>query len=159
RGADDQCDSLIGTHRPGGRRQDLRPAAGTRDSDQDRRGGHGRGHRRHRGRGATPGAQASGAPVAFTMSQGENMRLLSALLIAPVWLAAQTAPSAPADTTDKKAAPPPPPPPAATVNPPQPPPAGSQLARFAEASYASSGRRLDDTPLAGRVFRPPSNRL
>src|SRR5205823_9003416 len=92
----------------------LRPAAGTRDSDQDRRGGHGRGHRRHRGRGATQGAQASGAPVAFTMSQGENMRLLSALLIAPVWLAAQTAPSAPADTTDKTAAPPPPPPPPAT---------------------------------------------
>src|SRR5207302_10696771 len=133
RGADDQCDSLIGTHRPGGRRQDLRPAAGTRDSDQDRRGGHGRGHRRHRGRGATPGAQASGAPVAFTMSQGENMRLLTALLIAPVWLAAQTAPSAPADTTDKKAAPPPPPPPPAAANPPATTLPGLHPAGFARA--------------------------
>src|SRR5438132_9994488 len=71
------------------------------------------------------------------------MRLLSALLVAPVWLAAQSAPSAPADTTDKKAAAPPPP--APTVNHLETTLAGFKLSGFAEASYAYSGRSLGDT--------------
>jgi len=87
------------------------------------------------------------------------MRLLSALLIAPVWLAAQTAPSAPADTTDKKAAPPPPPPPAATVNHLETTLAGFKLSGFAEASYAYSGRSLGDTAIVGRLFDRLQNRF
>ena len=87
------------------------------------------------------------------------MRLLSALLIAPVWLAAQTAPSAPADTTDKKAVPPPPPPPAATVNHLETTLAGFKLSGFAEASYAYSGRSLGDTAIVGRLFDRLQNRF
>src|SRR5438132_2778187 len=77
------------------------------------------------------------------------MRLLSALLVAPVWLAAQSAPSAPADTTDKKAAAPPPP--APTVNHVETTLAGFKLSGFAEASYAYSGRSSGDT-IVGRLY-------
>src|SRR6266480_3278703 len=78
------------------------------------------------------------------------MRLLSALLLAPVWLAAQSAPSAPADTTDKKAVAPP----AATVNHLETTLAGFKLSGFAEASYAYSGRSLGDTAIVGRPYDP-----
>src|SRR5438270_14009808 len=85
------------------------------------------------------------------------MRLLSALLVAPVWLAAQSAPSAPADTTDKKAAAPPPP--AATVNHLETTLAGFKLSGFAEASYAYSGRSLGDTAIVSRLFDRLQNRF
>src|SRR5213592_387065 len=89
------------------------------------------------------------------MSQGEHMRLLSALLLAPVWLAAQSAPSAPADTTDKKAVAPP----AATVNHLETTLAGFKLSGFAEASYAYSGHSLGDTAIVGRLYDRLQNRL
>src|SRR5438445_434091 len=85
------------------------------------------------------------------------MRLLSALLVAPVWLAAQSAPSAPADTTDKKAAAPPPP--APTVNHLETTLAGFKLSGFAEASYAYSGRSLGDTAIVGRLYDRLQNRF
>src|SRR5437660_9424726 len=85
------------------------------------------------------------------------MRLLSALLVAPVWLAAQSAPSAPADTTDKKAAAPPPP--APTVNHLETTLAGFKLSGFAEASYAYSGRSLGDTTIVGRLYDRLQNRF
>src|SRR5438093_12592512 len=87
------------------------------------------------------------------------MRPLAALCIAPVWLAAQTAPSAPADTTEQKAVPPPPPPPAATVNHLETTLAGFKLSGFAEASYAYSGRSLGDTAIVGRLFDRLQNRF
>src|SRR2546423_8710426 len=83
------------------------------------------------------------------------MRLLSALLIAPVWLAAQSAPSAPADTADKKGVAPP----AATVNHLETTLAGFKLSGFAEASYAYSGRSLGDTAIVGRLFDRLQNRF
>ncbi|HXL10631.1 MAG TPA: outer membrane beta-barrel protein [Gemmatimonadales bacterium] len=83
------------------------------------------------------------------------MRLLSALLLAPVWLAAQSAPSAPADTTDKKAVAPP----AATVNHLETTLAGFKLSGFAEASYAYSGRSLGDTAIVGRLYDRLQNRF
>src|SRR5438094_4463487 len=83
------------------------------------------------------------------------MRLLSALLLAPVWLAAQSAPSAPADTTDKKAGAPP----AATVNHLETTLAGFKLSGFAEASYAYSGRSLGDTAIVGRLYDRLQNRF
>src|SRR5216117_4145106 len=85
------------------------------------------------------------------------MRLLSASLIAPVWLAAQSAPSAPADTTDKKGSAPPPP--AATVNHLETALAGFKLSGFAEASYAYSGRSLGDTAIVGRLYDRLQNRF
>src|SRR5256714_5288600 len=75
------------------------------------------------------------------------MRLLSALLIAPVWLAAQSAPSAPADSTGKKADPPPQP-----VNHLETMLAGFKLSGFAEASYAYSDRSIGDTAIVGRLY-------
>src|SRR5436190_15380974 len=83
------------------------------------------------------------------------MRLLSALLLAPVWLAAQSAPSAPADTTDKRAHPPP----AGTVNHLETMLAGFKLSGFAEASYAYSGRSLGDTAIVGRLYDRLQNRF
>jgi len=81
------------------------------------------------------------------------MRLLSALLIAPVWLAAQSAPSAPADTTGKKADPPPQP-----VNHLETALAGVKLTGFVHASYAYSARSLDDT-IVGRLYDRFQNRF
>src|SRR5438876_1378015 len=83
------------------------------------------------------------------------MRFLSALLIAPVWLAAQSAPSAPADTTDKKGVAPP----APTVNHLETTLAGFKLSGFAEASYAYSGRSLGDTAIVGRLYDRLQNRV
>src|SRR5256885_14388369 len=83
------------------------------------------------------------------------MRFLSALLIAPVWLAAQSAPSAPADTTDKKGVAPP----APTVNHLETTLAGFKLSGFAEASYAYSGRSLGDTAIVGRLCDRLQNRF
>jgi len=83
------------------------------------------------------------------------MRFLSALLIAPVWLAAQSAPSAPADTTDKKGVAPP----APTVNHLETTLAGFKLSGFAEASYAYSGRSLGDTAIVGRLYDRLQNRF
>jgi len=83
------------------------------------------------------------------------MRLLSALLIAPVWLAAQSAPSAPADTADKKGVTPP----APTVNHLETTLAGFKLSGFAEASYAYSGRSLGDTAIVGRLYDRLQNRF
>ena len=82
------------------------------------------------------------------------MRLLSALLIAPVWLAAQSAPSAPADTTGKKADPPPQP-----VNHLETALAGVKLTGFVQASYAYSARSLDDTAIVGRLYDRFQNRF
>ncbi len=82
------------------------------------------------------------------------MRLLSALLIAPVWLAAQSAPSAPADTTGKKADPPPQP-----VNHLETALAGVKLTGFVQASYAYSVRSLDDTAIVGRLYDRFQNRF
>src|SRR5438876_3008402 len=83
------------------------------------------------------------------------MRLLSALLIAPVWLAAQSAPSAPADTADEKGVAPP----AATVNHLETTLAGFKLSGFAEASYAYSGHSLADTAIVGRLYDRLQNRF
>src|SRR5213078_1854958 len=83
------------------------------------------------------------------------MRLLSALLIAPVWLAAQSAPSAPADTADKKGVAPP----APTVNHLETTLAGFKLSGFAEASYAYSGHSLGDTAIVGRLYDRLQNRF
>src|SRR5947207_8777996 len=85
------------------------------------------------------------------------MRFLSVLLIAPVWLAAQSAPSAPADTTDKKGSAHPPP--AGTVNHLETTLAGFKLSGFAEASYAYSGRSLGDTAIVGRLYDRLQNRF
>src|SRR2546422_5025225 len=82
------------------------------------------------------------------------MRLLSALLTAPVGLAAQGAPSAPADTTGKKADPPPQP-----VNHLETALAGVKLTGFVEASYAYSARSLDDTAIVGRLYDRFQNRF
>jgi hypothetical protein len=80
--------------------------------------------------------------------------LLGALLGAPAWLAAQSAPSGPADTTAQKAdtvgkqgdpAPPP-------VNHLETTVAGLKLTGFAEASYAYSGRSIGDTAIVGRLY-------
>src|SRR2546425_10200742 len=83
------------------------------------------------------------------------MRFLSALLIAPVWLAAQSAPSAPADTTDKKGVAPP----APTVNHVETTLAGCKLTGFTEASYAYSGRSSGDTAIVGRLYDRLQNRF
>src|SRR5436853_2797660 len=83
------------------------------------------------------------------------MRLLSALLIAPVWLAAQSAPSAPADTADKKGVAPP----AQTVNHLETTLAGFKLSGCAEASYAYAGRSLGDTAIVGRLYDRFQNRF
>src|SRR2546425_2655098 len=82
------------------------------------------------------------------------MRLLSALLIAPVWLAAQSAPSARADTPEKRPAPPPQP-----VNHLETALAGVKLTGFVEASYAYSARSLDDTAIVGRLYDRFQNRF
>src|SRR5436305_10077745 len=82
------------------------------------------------------------------------MRLRSALLIGPVWLAAQSAPPAPADATGKKADPPPQP-----VNHLETMLAGFKLSGFAEASYAYSGRSLGDTAIVGRLYDRLQNRF
>src|SRR5256714_6138042 len=85
------------------------------------------------------------------------MRFPRPLLTARVWLAAQSAPAAPADTTDKKAAAPPPP--APTVNHLETTLAGFKLSGFAEASYAYSGRSLGDTAIVGRLYDRLQNRF
>src|SRR5438309_10920559 len=85
------------------------------------------------------------------------MRLLSALLVAPVWLAAQSAPSAPADTTDKKAKQPDPP--APPVNHLETTIAGFKLTGFAAGSYAYSGHSLADTTIVGRLYDRFQNRF
>src|SRR5256714_15380372 len=85
------------------------------------------------------------------------MRFPRPLLTARVWLAAQSAPAAPADTTDKKGSAPPPP--AATVNHLETTLAGFKLSGFAEASYAYSGRSLGDTAIVGRLFDRLQNRF
>src|SRR6058998_3465671 len=82
------------------------------------------------------------------------MRLLSALLIAPVWLAAQSAPSAPADTTSKKTDPAPPP-----VNHLETTLAGFKLTGFAEGSYSYSGRSVGDSSIVGRLYDRLQNRF
>src|SRR5437870_1538091 len=82
------------------------------------------------------------------------MRLLSALLIAPVWLAAQSAPSAPADTTSKKTDPAPPP-----VNHLETTVAGFKLTGFAEGSYSYSGRSVGDSSIVGRLYDRLQNRF
>src|SRR6059058_663150 len=61
RGADHQRDPVVGAHRGSRRREDLRAAPRARDPNQDRRGGHGRSHCGHCGRGTAAGAQASRA--------------------------------------------------------------------------------------------------
>jgi len=83
-----------------------------------------------------------------------QVALLSTLLLAPAWLAAQSAPSGPADTTAQKAdttgkqsSPAPPP-----VNHLETTLAGFKLSGFAEASYAYSGRSLGDTAIVGRLY-------
>jgi len=82
------------------------------------------------------------------------MRLLSALLIAPVWLAAQSAPSAPADTTGKKSDPPPP-----AVNHLETTLAGFKLSGFAAGSYSYSGRSVGDSAIVGRLYDRLQNRF
>src|SRR2546422_675927 len=82
------------------------------------------------------------------------MRLLSALLIAPVWLAAQSAPSAPADTTGKKSDPP-----APVVNHLETTLAGFKLTGFAAGSYSYSGRSVGDSAIVGRLYDRLQNRF
>src|SRR2546425_3435033 len=82
------------------------------------------------------------------------MRLLSALLIAPVWLAAQSAPSAPADTTGKKSDPP-----APVVNHRETTLAGFKLTGFAAGSYSYSGRSVGDSAIVGRLYDRLQNRF
>src|SRR5438876_3491969 len=82
------------------------------------------------------------------------MRFLSALLIAPVWLAAQSAPSAPADTTDKKSDPP-----APVVNHLETTLAGFKLTGFAAGSYSYSGRSVGDSAIVGRLYDRLQNRF
>src|SRR3989442_2288853 len=82
------------------------------------------------------------------------MRLLSALLIARVWLAAKSAPSARTAGTVKRPTPPPQP-----VNHLEPALAGVKLTGFVEASYAYSARSLDDTAIVGRLYDRFQNRF
>src|SRR2546428_3959793 len=82
------------------------------------------------------------------------MRFLSALLIAPVWLAAQSAPSAPADTTGKKSDPP-----APVVNHLETTLAGFKLTGFAAGSYSYSGRSVGDSAIVGRLYDRLQNRF
>jgi hypothetical protein len=84
------------------------------------------------------------------------MRLLSALLFAPVWLAAQSAPPAPADTTTTQGDPDPAP---AAVNHLETTLAGFKLTGFAAASYTYSGRSLGDTAIVGRLYDRLQNRF
>src|SRR5438034_11507005 len=88
------------------------------------------------------------------MSQGEHMRILSALLIAPVWLAAQSAPSAQADTTGKKSDPP-----APVVNHLETALAGFKLTGFAAGSYSYSGHSAGGTAIVGRLYDRLQNRF
>ena len=82
--------------------------------------------------------------------------LLLGTVLAPAWLAAQSAPPAradttaktKADTTAKKAEPPPPPP----VNHLETSIAGIKLTGFVEGSYAYSGRSSGDTVIVGRLY-------
>ena len=85
--------------------------------------------------------------------------LLLGMVLAPAWLAAQSAPPARADTaakktkpdtTTKKAEPPPAPP--APVNHLETSIAGIKLTGFAEGSYAYSGRSSGDTAIVGRLY-------
>ena len=82
------------------------------------------------------------------------MRFLSALLLAPVWLAAQSAPSAPADTTGKKSDPPPP-----AVNHLETTLAGFKLTGYAAGSYSYSGRSVGDSAIVGRLYDRLQNRF
>src|SRR5438876_9854042 len=82
------------------------------------------------------------------------MRFLSALLLAPVWLAAQSAPSAPADTTGKKSDPPPP-----AVNHLETTLAGFKLTGYAAGSYSYSGRSIGDSAIVGRLYDRLQNRF
>src|SRR5438876_12181512 len=74
------------------------------------------------------------------------MRLVSALFLAPVWLAAQSAPPGPADTAAKSGDPP-----LAAANHVETTLAGFKLTGFAEASYEYSGRSSGDT-IVGRLY-------
>src|SRR5438309_11850960 len=67
-------------------------------------------------------------------------------LLPPAALAAQTATSAPHDSTDTKADP-------------APLPAGFKLTGFAAGSYAYSGRSSGDTAIVGRLYDRLQNRF
>src|SRR5438046_3072073 len=82
------------------------------------------------------------------------MRLLSALLLAPVWLAAQSAPPAPADTTSKAGDPPP-----AAPNHVETTLAGFKLTGFAEGSYSYSGHSVGGATIVGRLYDRLQNRF
>src|SRR5713226_6351034 len=118
-------------------------------------------------RNLTPGGRAATRTwrlSRFTHSRlatGESMRRLTILgtVLAPAWLAAQSAPPARADTaakktkpdtTTKKAEPPPAPP--TPVNHLETSIAGIKLTGFAEGSYAYSGRSSGDTAIVGRLY-------
>jgi hypothetical protein len=84
--------------------------------------------------------------------------LLVGMVLAPAWLAAQSAAPAradtagkkkKADTTAKKVEPPPPPPPVTHL---ETSIAGIKLTGFAEASYAYSSRSSGDTIIVGRLY-------
>src|SRR6059058_1216458 len=82
------------------------------------------------------------------------MRLVSALFLAPVWLAAQSAPPSPADTAAKTGDPPP-----AAANHVETTLAGFKLNGFAEGSYSYSGRSVGDSSIVGRLYDRLSNRF
>lgn len=79
--------------------------------------------------------------------------LVGALLTAPAWLGAQSAPPAPPDTTAKR------PDPAQAVNHLETTVAGFKLTGFAQGSYSYSGRSLGDTTIVGRLFDRFQNRF
>jgi len=82
------------------------------------------------------------------------MRLVSALFLAPVWLAAQSAPPGPADTAAKTGDPPP-----AAANHVETTLAGFKLTGFAEGSYSYSGRSVGDSSIVGRLYDRLQNRF
>src|SRR5213592_2665101 len=82
------------------------------------------------------------------------MRLVSALFLAPVWLAAQRAPPGPADTAAKTGDPPP-----AAANHVETTLAGFKLTGFAEGSYSYSGRSVGDSSIVGRLYDRLQNRF
>src|SRR6184192_1251448 len=82
------------------------------------------------------------------------MRLVSALFLAPVWLAAQSAPPGPADTAAKSGDPP-----LAAANHLETTWAGFKLTGFAQGSYSYSGRSVGDTAIVGRLYDRLQNRF
>jgi hypothetical protein len=83
-----------------------------------------------------------------------RVSLVSAWLIAPGALGAQSGSPTPPDSTAKKPDPPPPP-----VNHLETTLAGFKLSGFAEGSYAYSGRSLGDTAIVGRLYDRLHNRF